>query len=584
MKKITVVVQSKDTKETLKSLRDLGVLHVEHQNVPVGDEVQRLKLEMMRVAQATAVLADTETQKHLRGNEQHIADEIVSALKEKKRIQDDMLKRQRHIDRWQEWGDFDPALIEYFKNKNLRVHLAVIPEKRKKEIPEDIVTQILFKKSSSLYCALISQRDIKVPFEVLELPKERLGSVLKKQNSDREKIKKIDEKIHIYAQYKRALNDYQERLESILQFQETLVGAGKSEMLSYVRGYIPYDSVVLLEEKSSHERWGLLIEEPDINDNVPTLIRNPRWVQIIKPVFDIIKALPGYKEVDISLWFLLFFSVFFGILIGDAGYGVIVLLLNLFLHRKLNKTLKDTRIFSLMYILSATAIIWGVLTGTFFGQAWLVQRIEPLMPSLNNSRNMQALCFFIGALHLSIAHLWKGLMKMPHLKSLSEIGWICMLWGAFFLARMLILSEVFPVFAKWLFIVGAGLIVLFSNPSRNVFKSVGLGFKDFLLNAVSSFTDVVSYIRLFAIGTATVAVADAFNQMAAGVGDGILGGVITVIILLLGHTLNIALGAMSILVHGLRLNVLEFSSHLGMEWSGSPYVPFKTKTQLTERK
>ena len=114
---------------------------------------------------------------------------------------------------------------------------------------------------------------------------------------------------------------------------------------------------------------------------------------------------------------------------------------------KLKKSIKDTRIFPLIYALSICAIIWGVLTGTFFGQAWLHTRFKPLMPFLSESKNVQTVCFLIGALHLSIAHLWRGLMKFPHLKSLAEIGWICLLWGAFFLARVLILDETFPIFA-----------------------------------------------------------------------------------------------------------------------------------------
>ena len=93
---------------------------------------------------------------------------------------------------------------------------------------------------------------------------------------------------------------------------------------------------------------------------------------------------------------------------------------------------------------------------------------------------------------------------------------------------------------------------------------------------MNSFTDVVSYIRLFAVGAATVAVADAFNQMASGIGHGnLFAGFLTAFVLLFGHTLNILLGAMAILVHGVRLNVLEFSSHLNMEWSGVEYAPFK---------
>ena len=578
MKKITVVVQSKDTKATLNSLGKIGVIHVVNQNIPTGENVKELQNKILSLTNAISSLEDTKYQKTMLEGEEELSKEILALVQEKEILEEESKKRQRDISHWQEWGDFDPGIIQELRSNNLRVELAKISKKQKKSIPAGVAVETLFKKGGFLYCVLISRDDIKLPFEVLQPPKIGLSIVLDVQKKDDQRIKDIEKKLTLHASHKKALYNYREHLKSILQFHEVLAGMGKSGELSYLRGYIPYNHVTPLEKAASRHQWGILVEDPEPEDNVPTLIKNPQWVEIIKPVFDMIKALPGYKEIDISVWFLLFFSVFFGILIGDFGYGAIVFGFNLLLQRKLKEKMDDMRIFYLMYVLSFCAMVWGLLTGTFFGQAWLPSRVQPLMPFLAESKNVQALCFFIGALHLSIAHMWRGIMKFPHLKFLSEIGWICMLWGVFFLARVLILDAVFPVVAKQLFITGITLIILFSNPTKNILKSVGFGFKELLLNMVNSFTDVVSYIRLFAVGTATVAVADAFNQMAVSSGgSGIIGGLVTVLILIFGHTLNIILGAMSILVHGVRLNVLEFSSHLNMEWSGVPYDPYKSK-------
>ena len=147
---------------------------------------------------------------------------------------------------------------------------------------------------------------------------------------------------------------------------------------------------------------------------------------------------------------------------------------------------------------------------------------------------------------------------------------------AFFLAKMLVLGDAFPAFGKWFFILGIALVIFFTSPSRNILKGIGAGLANLALNLVNSFTDVVSYIRLFAVGLATVAVADAFNKMALEIGyNSILTGVATSLILLLGHSLNILLGPMSILVHGVRLNILEFCSHLDIKWSGFAYKPLR---------
>ena len=124
---------------------------------------------------------------------------------------------------------------------------------------------------------------------------------------------------------------------------------------------------------------------------------------------------------------------------------------------------------------------------------------------------------------------------------------------------------------------GSALIILFTNPSKNVLAGIGAGLGDFLLKLVNSFADIVSYIRLFAVGLAGVAIADAFNQIAANIGTGnALNGLLSVLVLFAGHSLNLVMGILAILVHGVRLNVLEFSGHLDMEWSGVKYAPFKT--------
>jgi V/A-type H+-transporting ATPase subunit I len=267
-------------------------------------------------------------------------------------------------------------------------------------------------------------------------------------------------------------------------------------------------------------------------------------------------------------------------LIGDAAYGLIYFILTWLAQRKLGRKLRDKRFFVLFYILSSCAIIWGILSGTFFGQEWLPAFVKPLIPALRNNKNVIALCFLIGALHLSIAHLWRAVIRLPSRVALSEFGWVSILWGAFFLAKTLVLGDAFPEFGRWFLIAGTILVVFFTSPAKNLLKGIGLGLGRLLLNLMSSFADLVSYIRLFAIGLATVAIADAFNKMALGVGyNGILSGLLTSLILLVGHALNIILGPMSLLVHGVRLNILEFCNHADIKWSGFAYKPLREDEQ-----
>jgi len=327
--------------------------------------------------------------------------------------------------------------------------------------------------------------------------------------------------------------------------------------------------VARLKEAARGYQWGISVRDPADEDSVPTLLRQPGWVSVIRPLLDFLGIIPGYRELDVSWTFLIFFSIFFGILIGDAGYGLVYLLLTqLVLRRKLGY--RHAKATLLLNVLSCSAIVWGVLSKTFFGQQWLVGLgVSALVPALNDAKFFQALCFFLGAIHLSIAHGWRTILKLPSLSALADFGWLLIVWAAFFLARTLILSDPFPGFGQPLLYSGIGLVVLFTNPQRNMFKAVAEGLGTIALSLVNSFTDVVSYIRLFAVGMAGVAIAEATNTMAASSGN----AVAAVVIVSVGHALNLVMGPMSVLVHGVRLNILEFSGHAGVSWSGENYEP-----------
>ncbi len=574
MKKIILVMQSKDISVALESLRNLGLLHVEHENLPLGEGIMKMKEDRLRAIEAITILPDIENQESLKLGEEDIAAEILDLMDEKETLIEKLHKIKHEIMMWEDWGDFDPEIIEQMADSKVWVKLCKITSQEKKNIPEGVILEELFKKGNIIYCAAISRKEIALPFETLTLPEIGLKQMIAEEKRHESRIKEIEKRFLEMAVYKNALGEYEKYLDSAIEFNEIAEGAGRFEKLSYVKGYSPIDKASIIEKAAMLEKWAILVSDPDENETPPTLIRNPKWVSIIEPMFNIINTIPGYREIDISPHFLIFFSIFFGMLIGDAGYGLVYFIAGLVMQRKF-KQLKDKSIFFLTYVLSGCAITWGLMTGVFFGpHVWL----KPMAPYFADNTNVQAFCFLIGATQLTIAHIWKILRKIPSLKALSDVGWICILWSAYFMAKTLILNFEFPGFMRWIFIAGSTLVILFTSPMKNVFAGIGAGLGDFLLKLVNSFADIVSYIRLFAVGLAGVAIADAFNQIAGGIGTGsILNGLFSVLVLFAGHTLNLVMGILAILVHGVRLNVLEFSGHLDMEWSGVKYSPFKVK-------
>ena len=585
MKKVAILVQSKDSTEAIERLRTLGVVHVEHEQPPKGKDASVLEQDIALIEAALRVLSAGKSSEKLKPQDskdtsdwRFSARHILDLRNRLNQLKDYALTLKNRIGLWEAWGDFDPKIIQSMRNKNVYLRLYRIPVKEIKNLPSEVIVRKVSTVRGMVNCVVISRQEIEIPFKEVTLPQMRLEKMRTRLSEDARTMEEIKGDIRKHICYRVSLLRIKRSLEEELEFHQALKGMGQAGSLMYLRGYIPDDAVKTVCETSKREKWGIMISEPSAEDRVPTLISNPRWLSLIKPVFKLIEVIPGYRELDISLWFLIFFSIFFGMLIGDAGYGLIFFTLTLLAQRKWGGKLRDKSVFILFYILSCCAVIWGVLSGTFFGQEWLPYAVKPLIPALRSSKSVQTLCFLLGALHLSIAHLWRAIIKLPSRIALAEIGWISILWGAFFLARMLILGDAFPAFGKWFFIVGIGLVIFFTSANRNLLKGIGAGLGNLLLNLVNSFTDVVSYIRLFAVGLATVAVADAFNKMAMDIGySGVIQGAITSLILLLGHTLNVLLGPMSILVHGVRLNVLEFCSHLDITWSGFSYKPLRRR-------
>jgi Archaeal/vacuolar-type H+-ATPase subunit I len=301
---------------------------------------------------------------------------------------------------------------------------------------------------------------------------------------------------------------------------------------------------------------------------------------------DFIGVTPGYREFDTNGIFLVFFSIFFAMIIGDGGYGSIFLIAACIAGRY-HKRISREKI-SLFYLLSITTIIWGAITGSWFGVEGINQLPvlkKLIIPSLysyarESESNIIRICFIIGALQLSLARIWFAVRLYPSLTALAQTGWVALVWGIYFIVRFLLLDEELGIIA--LFLVGYWVVtlILFGEQREDGFaKGFFRGITNFLINVVTGIgclSDLISYIRLFAIGLATREVAIAFNNMAEDTGfSDIKSIVIAVFILIFGHTINILLGAMSVLVHGVRLNLLEFSKHLNIQWSGINYRPYK---------
>ncbi len=404
-------------------------------------------------------------------------------------------------------------------------------------------------------------------------------------------------------------------VESALE-KEKIEEADKSGKLAWITGYVPHDSVEDLLAACKMNEWACAVSDPTDDDPVPTKLKNNKLVSIIYPLTDFLDVTPGYHEFDISGWFLLFFCIFFAMIFGDAGYGAIITLVGLVLLAKSGAGKKSLPV--LVTVLGLCTCLWGVLTCSWFGietsklpKPMVDMSFYPVSAAKNPAHydgNQKVFCFLLAIIQLSIAHIKCFIADRKSLKCLGDLGALMQLWGMFYVVMNMVvdgsrfplsdtgnpipifggaitLPSIMPFIAIGVLLFGFVLSFIFSNYEGNVGKSVLESCKNIisvLLGVVNVFSDIVSYIRLWAVGLAGAAISQTVNSMAGPMFGKLAMMIFAVLILVFGHGLNMVLNLLSVVVHGVRLNTLEFSQHLGMSWSGTKYRPFSEKADAKE--
>lgn len=591
LKKLTFCGLLQDKSRVLQQLQELGGLHliplvkVEHQEQ--GDHAHQAE----QVIQALKYLNACPHKRHQIKQEKEFnlqqTVEQVLKLKDKIRELSDRFDAvQKRIKELQPWGDFQFPDNELLTAQ--RFWFYIIPKRLMKKLQGcDYVWQTVYQ--NNLYCYVVVISEIEPADNALPVARTHTGSI------------PLSELERQASQLESTLEDLQAQREShtrwitlmTLRFHETLnqddlkqaqtLTLDQSGIFA-LQGWLPEKELDRYRQFAETENLALLVEDPAADDKPPTLLENPPKLAGGEDLVGFYQT-PNYQGWDPSLIVFFSFSLFFAIILSDAGYAAVFSILLAMKWAKLGQSKQGRRIRTLAAHTLATALLWGILCGSYFGYAPRAESPLAIIKifELNDFDSMIRLTVAIGVIHIALANAIKAFQLRHSGLALAPVGWIALLSGGFCLwlgktATNLMLNQT----GIGLIGLGALLLVVFSSnrPIRRLSDLIwrlAEGLKS-LIGITQLFGDVLSYMRLFALGLASASLALTFNQLAEQVihnmpGPGLFLGIL---IMLLGHTLNLMLCLMSGLVHGLRLNFIEFYN-----WSvsdeGYPFKAFSKK-------
>ena len=632
MKKVSLIIRENKKDDTLKRLRKLGIIHIEITE-GTGERLASLREQIALLESTIYTIGKKKKveQKDVSAAEAlSVASQVAALDEEKKQCQAERITLNSELDRLESWGDIDPSSISDLKAKGYEIFFYEMPKTEYELLPESIKTVRLDSTKSTVRFMLIGHTSeafdealSSLNLYRLTLPQISTGEMKQRLTELSVRIDEIDESISSCACYVESIKKAVQATEKEVEFETYATGmtdenlspeSKQSISVAYFTGYIEAENLDSLRQTAENNSWGLLVEEPKEEDNVPTKLKNNKFVSLIYPLTDFLGTVPGYFEYDISGWFLAFILIFFGIIFGDGGYGLFICAVATIPIVKSLVTKKQiSPMFLLVGLFGLSTVLWGTLTCTWFGLSpeqlpeWLKGLSIPVISNvyadkiwypfwmngtagLTTAQNLQIFCFSLALIQLTVAHIKGAVRNKASIRMLGDIGSILQLLGIYYLVLSLVVNaEVFSfgvviggvsIGTVAIALIGIGFVLsfVFSNYEGNVLRSILSSLKNIvsvLLGVVNVFSDIVSYIRLWAVGLAGAAISATVNELAGPFFGNFMFMILAIVLLVFGHGLNMILNVLSIIVHGIRLNTLEFSSHLDMSWSGHKFKPFK---------
>lgn len=589
MIKYGFLVYHRDFGSFLAKLQELGMVDIIKQtHTPTEQERGMLGLVTRYTAAINTLSSKLDKEKaSVNGSALDIVSEYEDLQKEQEQLEVAIRKAQKDLADARPWGEFNPNTIKAIEAQGIEMHFLIASEKSfNQQWADDNAVEVINRTSGNVFFVLLQKGEsVEIPFEVQEvkLPSFSFQQKEKEIEGFRSRIDAIEARIVDIAQLIPAIEDAKRKIMNELNFIAVQSSADKQaeETLMILQGWIPESKNENLIEFLDKEGIAYVWDKPQIEDDVPILLKNNKFAKFFEPIGDFYE-LPNYKEMDLVPFFAPFYMMFFGFCLGDAGYGLLIVLLTTLAKFKLPKM---KPLLTLAQFLGLSTVIFGILTGTFFGiklteVSWLVGVKDFMIDEMQ----MFYLAIILGVIQIVFGMVLKvvNISKVfGFLYSLSTIGWLTLIVGGGGLYGLkmaeIIDAGLYSILLYVVLAISALLIFIFNHPKRNVFINFGLGIWDTYGMLTGLLGDLLSYLRLFALGVSSAILGMVFNSMAMNMKPDhiIFGPLVMILILIFGHSITLFMSALGAFVHPIRLTFVEFYKNAGFAGGGKRYEPFK---------
>lgn len=604
MTKYSFVLLSGQTEEFLSKIQDLGVIDITRSVKPVDEKSEALLSEADTVKQALNVLnsCDAEPEKGFRFD----GDPVEAALKAQadvEELKNELSSAKKELSARKPWGQFSTEAIGRLEAQGLKIRFYSCQKKKFDPAWAEIQPlQVVSETDTTVFFVTVApvSEEYSFPIEPMAAPE---GSVNEMELTIKDLETKLSERKKLLGNLKGCIGElrqrYNEKLGSLdLYLAESATEMAADSHLAVVTGFAPTEDDKRLCD--AFDALGIYyIHEPATKEDNPPIKLHNNWFAKNFEVLTGMYGMPVYDEFDPTPVLGPFFMLFFAMCMGDAGYGIVLMLIALFMKLKMQGTSLG-KMYRLIGFLGGMTFFVGLFLGTFFGMSileasWTPEWLKALCVDgwfpegkIAGFPVQMVLAVAIGVLHICLAMIIKTInytKRFGFSKTVSTWGWTTLIVGGIIVIALGMTEILSEVAFKWVIIALAAVsslaIFVFNTPGRNPLVNIGSGLWDTYNMVTGLMGDVLSYIRLYALGLAGGMLGNAFNIMGTMILDIPVPGVnwvFCIVILIFGHVLNLAMSCLGAFVHPLRLTFVEYFKNSGYEGTGLKYNPL-TKTK-----